>query len=230
MKIICSWCKKIIGEKEPFDDPSISHAKCAACLSRQDKPLDGTTQKSLLVYTLKIVLEGSNPPIWRRIQVRGNTKLDVFHIILQSAMGWGDKHSHEFIIGKKKYANPSQELEKTLDEAGYTLSQLIKEKGQSFKYTYDFGDDWLHEIMVENIETKNIKLLYPVCLEGERACPPEDIGGVPGYEERLLALKDPSHPEHKEIADWFEPSFNPEEFSLNAVNKYLKFLKGLYAK
>src|SRR3989338_1042492 len=125
MKIICSWCKKVMGEKEPFDDPSVSHAKCSACLSKQGKP-HAATQKSLLDYILKVILEGSNPPIWRRIQVRGNTKLDVLHLIFQSAMGWGDKHSHEFIIDSKKYANPDHELEKTLDEAEFMLSQLVK--------------------------------------------------------------------------------------------------------
>ena len=129
MKIICSWCKKFMGEKEPFDDPSVSHAKCSTCLSKQEKR-HAATQKSFLAYTLKIVLEGSNPPIWRRIQVCGNTKLDVLHTILQSAMGWGDKHSHEFIIGEKQYANPSQELEKTLDEAHRTVPFT---KGTSMK-------------------------------------------------------------------------------------------------
>jgi hypothetical protein len=218
-----------MGEKEPFDDPSVSHAKCSACLEEERKS-HPATQKSLLGYILKVVLEGSSPSIWRRIQVRGNTKLDVLHMILQSAMGWGDKHSHEFIIDKKKYANPSHELEKTLDEAEYVLNNLIKTEGESFKYVYDFGDDWVHEITVEKIETKDTKLPYPVCLEGKGACPPEDIGGIPGYEERLLALKDPSHPEHKEIADWFEPSFDPEAFNIEMVNKDLKALKELYSK
>ena len=229
MKIVCSWCKKVMGEKEPFDDPSVSHAKCSACLSKQGTP-HVATLKSLSVYTLKITLEGSNPLIWRRIQVRGNTKLDALHLILQSAMGWGDKHSHEFTIGSKKYANPEHELEKTLDEAEHTLSNLVKAEGQSFKYIYDFGDDWLHEITVEKIETKDMKLPYPVCLEGECACPPEDIGGIPGYEERLLALRDPNHPEHQEMADWFEPSFDPAAFDIEAVNKDLKALTGLYTR
>ncbi len=229
MKIICSWCKKVMGEKEPFDDPSVTHGRCMACLSKQGKT-HAATQKSLVVYTLKVVLQGSDSPIWRRIQVRGNTKLDVLHMILQSAMGWGDKHSHEFIIGKKKYANPSQELEKTLDEAEYMLSALVKSEGQSFKYIYDFGDDWIHEVTVEKVEAKDAKLPHPVCLAGERACPPEDIGGIPGYEERLLALNDPSHPEHKEIADWFEPSFDPAAFNIELANKDLKTLKGFYAR
>jgi hypothetical protein len=175
------------------------------------------------IYQITIALQGSDPPIWRRIQVRGDTPLDGLHDIIQVAMGWTDSHMHQFIVGEAYFGPPvpyDDGLQMS-DETEFKLSQITKDEGSAFLYEYDFGDSWTHELLVEKTlspaETK-----YPICLAGERACPPEDVGGVWGYKGFLEAIRDPDHPEHEDYLEWIGGEFDPEAFDLEGVNATLR--------
>lgn len=176
------------------------------------------------VYQIKVSLDGIRPPIWRRIVVPGDITLDKLHRILQIVMGWEDYHLHQFTIAGKRYGDAGQdefgELG-LLDERRHTLRQLLPRKGLRFKYEYDFGDSWQHTLVVEKIMISEEAGPYPACLAGKRACPPEDIGGVWGYEQYLAVLQHPEHPQHDEWLQW-RGEFDPEAFDLEKVNAELR--------
>ena len=104
------------------------------------------------------------------------------------------------------------------------VTDYLKEKDK-LVYTYDFGDNWQHEIVVEKILQPEEGVKYPRCISGKRSCPPEDVGGVPGYEEFLEAIMDPDHPEHEEMIEWAGEGFDPERFNIDDVNKILERIK-----
>ena len=177
------------------------------------------------IYQLKVTLNDIHPPIWRRILVPGNTTLLKLHDILQIVMGWWDYHLHMFTIADEIYGDPADdeygELG-TLNEARYKLSQVIYGAGQRFSYEYDFGDSWDHTLLVEKIGPPEEGVHYPLCLKGKRACPPEDVGGVWGYEGFLEAIRDPNHEEHDEYLEWAGGEFDPEGFDLVEINARLR--------
>jgi hypothetical protein len=170
------------------------------------------------VYQLKVTLRDIRPPIWRRIQVTSDTNLQRLHQILQTVMGWYGGHLHEFNFFGDTYSDPEGMEGEVLDERKVTLGQLITGEKEKFHYLYDFGDSWEHEILVEKILPIEKGTRYPVCLAGKRACPPEDCGGAPGYENLLEALKDPSHPEHEEMFEWLPGDFDSEKFDIKSIN------------
>jgi hypothetical protein len=175
------------------------------------------------IYQIKVTLKHSRPPIWRRIQVPGDTRLDKLHGILQTVMGWWDAHLHQFIVGRDTYyGQPHPAYEESgadmLDETKVRLDQIATLEKFSFVYEYDFGDSWEHILLVEKILPPEPDVRYPRCLKGKRACPPEDVGGVWGYEAFLAALNDPEHPDHESMLDWFGDEFDPEAFDLKAIN------------
>jgi len=178
---------------------------------------------SQLVYQLLISIIDIEPPIWRRIQVTGDTKLDFLHAILQTTMGWFDEHLHEFEIRGKLYTDPSTSMDEpgAIDEKTVNLAELLPYEEEKFLYVYDLGDWWRHDILVEKILPREKGTRYPVCLEGSRACPPEDCGGTSGYAELLEALGDPSHEEHEAMFDWLQGDFDSEKFDIEYVNKKL---------
>ena len=183
------------------------------------------------VYQFKLTLIGSNPPIWRRIQVEDCT-LDKLHEHIQSAMGWTNSHLHRFEIFKKQYGDPELlddgfEDYDCLDSTEILISEIISDAGKrrlKFTYEYDFGDDWEHEILFEGSKETEAGKKYPLCLEGERACPPEDVGGIYGYYDFLEAITNPEHEEHDSYTDWAR-KFNPEEFDPKKATREMK--KGL---
>jgi hypothetical protein len=128
-------------------------------------------------------------------------------------------------IGRQAYSMADAELDELnmLDEDQYTLEKALGPKVREFVYEYDFGDNWRHRIRVSEIEKPNMEWHYPLCVAGERAAPPEDVGGTHGYEEFLRAIQDPKHPEHKNMRAWVGGIFDPEGFDLNAVNRILRF-------
>ncbi len=175
------------------------------------------------IYQIKVSLMDIDPPVWRRILVPGSIRLDAFHTVLQIVMGWTDTHLHGFIDGDMHYGIPdgdSPDDEK--DERRYRLNQLMKQGKKSIIYEYDFGDGWEHRIVLEKILPFDGKMEVPQCLDGQRACPPEDCGGPPGYEDFLDAITDPSNPEHDSMLDWVGGEFDPELFDLKEVNELLK--------
>ncbi len=185
----------------------------------------GQTVSETTVYQLKITLLGMQTPIWRRLQIRGDFTLADLHDTIQAAMGWTDSHLHEFLIGEARYGEPDLEEEYAAniqDEGEVILYQVLGVEGMRFRYVYDFGDDWQHDVLVEQILPPDPDLTVPICTDGQRACPPEDVGGVPGYEHFLEAMADPSNPEHNEYMTWFGGEFDPEEFDLEEANEALR--------
>ncbi len=178
------------------------------------------------VFQFKITLLGTKPPIWRRVQSHDGTLGDL-HEIIQTAMGWKNCHLHQFIIDGVRYGPPSpDDLDFGLemeDESKVRLSQLLPKTGKTvrFKYEYDFGDGWLHEIQFEGYCPIEKGTQYPVCLEGAQACPPEDVGGIGGYEQFLEALADPKHERHEEFMEWSGP-FDAEEFDPNEATTEIR--------
>jgi hypothetical protein len=132
------------------------------------------------VFSLKVALRGSKPPIWRRLLVADTVTLADLHETIQGAMGWGRCHAHAFDIGGKQYGDP-EFLEDISDEAKTTLKTVYKSGATSFKYTYDFGDHWEHTVTLEKAQPAIEGQVYPICVAGKRNCPPEDCGGVWGY-------------------------------------------------
>jgi len=183
-------------------------------------PLNQT--KSVTIYQLKITLKDTKPPIWRRVLVPDCT-LDDLHYIIQTAMGWGNCHLYAFGIGDTEFMHPdmdSGELD-SADATDTTLGDVITKAKQKFIYTYDFGDGWRHEIVVEKIGQPEPDGKYPICIKACGACPPEDVGGPWGYIEFLAAIADPSHEQHNELMAW-AGEFDPEAFDIEAVNRELK--------
>jgi len=172
------------------------------------------------VVRLKITLKSITPPIWRRIEVL-NCSLDELDGTIQSAMGWDGGHLSSFKVQGEDYLVQSsfgEEMDDCGDAAEIQLNELIADGCKKFSYTYDFGDDWRHEIKVEKILKVTDGHVYPRCVDGARACPPEDCGGVWGYQELVEAMHDPQHPRHEELEDWLGGTFDPESFSPAAVS------------
>jgi hypothetical protein len=175
------------------------------------------------VYQMKVTLKGIHPLIWRRILVTDDTTLTDFHQILQVAMGWEDYHLHQFIIEGRYYGEPDPDYpDNTENQAGIRLSQIVRGENYKFIYEYDFGDSWLHEIVVEKILPIEKGLRYPVCTKGKRSCPPEDVGGPWGYESFVGIIKNKENPDYEETMSWIGGRFDPEEFKLEVINKALQ--------
>jgi len=179
-------------------------------------------------YQFKITLADSQPSIWRRIIVPDGT-LDDLHEWIQAAMGWTNSHLHQFEIRRKLYGDPMM-LEADLydipliDTRETTLADLFDKARppKKFSYEYDFGDGWQHEIEFEGIKPAPAGKKPPCCLEGQRSCPPEDVGGVWGYADFLTAIREPEHEEHEHYLEWVGGDFDPEEFSLAEATKAMR--------
>ena len=176
------------------------------------------------IYQLKITLKDIRPPIWRRVQV-SDCSLALLHEIIQVVMGWDDEHLYSFEVGETEYSDPRGSGELDMEDASRArLSRLIATEKFKFTYTYDFGDNWEHEVLVEKVVPPEAGQRYPVCLGGKRACPPEDVGGPWGYEEFAEAIRDPEHERYEELLEWVGGEFDPEAFDPDAVNKALRRL------
>lgn len=164
------------------------------------------------IYQLRIALTEVTPSVWRRVLVPGGYTLDRVHRVIQHAMGWQDLHLHSFEVGGKQYGEPDPVGELAVrDELDARLDAVVG-KGDVFRYTYDFGDWWEHEVTVEDVFAAEPDERYPICVAGGRACPPEDVGGAYGYGELLEALDDPGHLRHDALSGWLGRAHDPDEF------------------
>lgn len=178
--------------------------------------------ESGVVYQLKITLHNTKPPIWRRVQVK-DCSLAKLHGIIQGSMGWYDSHLHSFEIGGEQYGEPDPMDDFDVSpESKMKLSQIVQEGLKKFSYTYDFGDNWEHTVEVEKTLPAEPGARYPRCIDGKRACPPEDCGGTWGYQDFLNKIKDPKHPEHEEMLEWAGGDFDPEEFDIERINEEMQ--------
>jgi hypothetical protein len=178
------------------------------------------------VYQFKITLKDTKPPIWRRIQVADCT-LDQLHEHIQTAMGWTNSHLHHFRINDQLYGDPMLLAGNFEDSTATKLSDILPRGDEEFRfeYEYDFGDGWDHEVLYERRLKSKRDVQYPLCLGGERACPPEDVGGVWGYVDFLEAVADPENDQHEEMLEWAGGSFDPEAF--DAVDATMRMKGGL---
>ena len=178
------------------------------------------------VYQFKITLKDSKPPIWRRIQVPETYTFWDLHVAIQDAMGWDDYHLHEF-----EMINPSNnskvKIGIPIDDDFFDrevfpgwnqkIIDYFTMKNPTANYTYDFGDNWLHKVQLEKILPREQIVNYPICIKGKRACPPEDCGGIWGYEELLEIIKNPGHEEHEEMLEWLGGDFDLEHFDVKEI-------------
>ena len=194
--------------------------------------LPGGNKAEASIYHLKLVLRGTEPPVWRRLQVPGNANLGWLHAVIQVAVGWTNSHLHRFKVGGAFYSDPRQDSAEAeggpagLDESRVTLQQLAPRVKNTLVYEYDFGDSWEHRITVEKIlPPAPTAATVAQCLAGARACPPEDCGGVGGYDNLLKIIKNPKHAEHASIMEWLGAGFDPEAYDADEANTYLRKLK-----
>jgi len=185
------------------------------------------------IFQLKISLQGAKPPIWRRIQVPGDTTLERLHKVIQLCMGWTDSHLHQFIIDRTCYNLPDMDnmvrTSKPKNEAKFTLHALQDKILPGFQYIYDYGDDWLHQIRVEKILEPKEGKPYPTILAGKRACPPEDVGGIPGLSYLLEVLGNPEHESLKEYREWLDEEYDPARFGKEEIALINAVLEEMYA-
>ncbi len=184
------------------------------------------------IYQMKVVLLDSQPPVWRRLQVPGDARLDWLHAVLQVAIGWTNSHLHQFRVGEKRYSDTRHEFAEfegdpeVFEARKFTLRQIAPREQDAFGYEYDFGDSREHEVTVEKILPPDaVTARTALCIEGARACPPEDCGGVGGYDALLKILRNRKHPEHETMKDWLGRAFDAEAFDVGKINLWLRKLK-----
>jgi hypothetical protein len=176
------------------------------------------------VYQLHISLNDIEPVIWRRIQVLGRVSLYKLNRIIQECMGWTNSHLNLFNINDVEYEVKYENVEENpdaLDEREFKLCQVVQAENVSFTFLYDYGDYWEHSVLVEKILPKEPDVKYPICIDGKRACPPEDCGGPPGFEEFVEAVRNPYHEDHQAMIEWAGYKYDPNEFNLELANKRL---------
>jgi hypothetical protein len=172
------------------------------------------------VLSVKVTLRGTKPPIWRRLLLPGALTLADLHEAIQAAMGWKGGHLHAFDIDGRQYGDP-RAVDDVANESRLTLNGVLKSGVTRFRYSYDFGDDWEHEVVVEKTLPAEAVKSVPACIAGKRNCPPEDCGGVWGYHELLEILADPAHPERAERIEWLGEDFEPDDFSVEIADATL---------
>ena len=172
---------------------------------------------------LKIELQHVKPKVWRRLVVPSTIHLPKLHVVLLRVMGWAGGHCHAFSFTSGEYGEPDPDWDDHLiNESRVSLNTALA-GSTSFTWEYDFGDGWTHKIKVERIDTMPAehKLKFPICLAGAGACPPEDVGGPPGYEDFVQAMANPNHPEHASLKQWYGRPFDPNAFDVQQVQDQL---------
>lgn len=178
------------------------------------------------VLELRIELELTEPVVWRQLVVPETLTMYELHHALQIAFGWRNYHLYTFTVGLQTLGNPDLlEDEEIGNDKLVFINQVFRKQGDSIHYEYDFGDGWMHKITLETINPNDAGIKSAVCIDGRMACPPEDCGGIPGYENLKEAMKNKKHPEHEDLVMWLGKRFDPEEFYLQKVNKELKKIK-----
>lgn len=194
--------------------------------SKTAKPLRNET-----AYRLKITLNGSHPPIWRRVLVPSGITFYRLHRIIQTLFDWQECHLFEFSFSGTAVSLPREDdfslpgSKPSKNAKRVKIDRLLSEEPR-FLYTYDFGDNWEHTVELEAVLEREPEAVYPICTAGERHAPLEDIGGMGGYENFLKAISDPQDPMHEDMLEWSggtenDPGFDPEEFDIDQINGML---------
>ena len=171
------------------------------------------------VFVLRVTIEEISPPIWRAIRVPADAPLSVLHEALQIAVGWKNQHLHDFRIGHVRFGIPEMNEDAYyVDERAAPLGAVLR-LGDEAVYSCDFGDGWKHRVAVERVDARGDPMLR--CLDGARACPPEDCGGPFGYAHLLEVLANPGHEQHAELKRCVPRGFDPAKFEAEPVNRKL---------
>lgn len=179
------------------------------------------------MHQFLIVLQGTDPLVWRRIQIPESYSFWDLHVAIQDAMGWLDCHLHEFRVVLDSKSGPVGRFGIPVDDMPeqppvqpdwrVNVSDTIRRGDLPILYVYDFGDDWRHIVMYEGGVPLERGAKYPRCVSGARKCPPEDCGGVDGYTEFLEAIRDPRHERHAELVEWIGEHFDPDDFDASQL-------------
>lgn len=200
---------------------AVPNPRRSASLPAKRKKSDGPAP----IYQIKVSLRAARPPIWRRLEVPADVSLARLHELIQVAFDWTDSHLHVFETPYGSFGRPDADLGHRA-ASRITLEQVAPAAGDKLRYTYDFGDDWEHDILVEKVLDRDASVAYPRCVGGRRAGPPEDCGGVWGYAELVEILGDPTHPEHRDRLEWLDlddpTGFDPARFDAKAVTAALQ--------
>lgn len=175
------------------------------------------------ICTMRIELVGSDPPIWREVEVPTSMTLRTLHEVVQAAMGWRDYHLWQFTVRGQRYGLPTKEgwgLESPVDARRTSLASLLRRPRTVMTYVYDFGDDWEHRLVLTKIREGEPGIVYPRFVAGERNAPPEDCGGIFGFYDNLDILADPRHPQHAEVRGWLG-DYDPDRLDATAIAKEL---------
>jgi len=180
------------------------------------------------IYQIKVGLRGATPPIWRRLEVPADISLARLHSVIQIAFAWDDSHLHVFETPYGSFGSAGTDLGYRA-ETSATLEQVAPAVNSTLRYTYDFGDDWDHDIRVEKVLDRDETARYPRCTGGRRAAPPDDCGGVWGYAELVEVLSNPADREHEDRLEWLgldtAAEFDPDAFDAAAVTRALSFAR-----
>jgi hypothetical protein len=194
----------------------------------EEMPNRRLANKNAAVFQIKMTLRATDPPIWRRIQTTDCT-LEELHALIQVTMGWGFEHLYLFNIGGVEYADLDmmRDDEDIEDACDTMLSEVLplQNRRPRFEYEYDFGDSWIHQLIVEERFFQAKGVMYPICVAGERACPPEDCGGPWSYPDFVERIRNLDHSGYVETLDWVGDKFDPETFDLEAVNSELRRMR-----
>lgn len=174
------------------------------------------------IVRLHIQLDDVEPAIWRRVEVPLTSTLKAVHDVIQAAMLFEDYHLFQFEVGDRRYGYPDPDWGDDMRDARYIRLGAILARGETrFTYTYDFGDDWRHSVVVEEVVAADPMVDYPRFVDGARRAPPEDVGGLPGFEEFLEAIADPEHREYDSVMTWYGRPFDPTDIGLDVITARL---------
>jgi hypothetical protein len=177
------------------------------------------------VFTLRLTVVCCQPPIWRQLQVRESMWLSRLHDSIQVAFDWFDYQTHAFNLDDLRFGNPLKREELTIeDDRDVTLADLNLEQRERFTYGYHFGEGWQVDLKVEKIGPVEKKAVYPLCIGGERAGPPEDCGGIDAFHDMLACIKEPNTELGREWLEWLGPDYDPEACDLKKINEGLRKL------
>lgn len=198
-------------------------------------------KRAATVHQFRVVLDDVTPPVWRQFQLPSEATFWDLHCAINDAMGWEDAHLHEFRVGSKRHGQrigiPLDDEMFPGDDPGHAdwdvpITAHFSRRGASCNYLYDFGDGWSHTVRLEAILPREPNGKFPRCLDGARACPPEDCGGPPGYERLCAAITDPAGTDEdtEDLLDWFgdyDPeAFDATEVTFHSAARRLKALRG----
>jgi hypothetical protein len=179
------------------------------------------------IARIRIELQDIEPKIWRRVDVPLSTSLMGLHDIIQVVMGWQDEHPFDFRVGDKIYSEPYPDDDmyerKTYNAKSIRLKTLVERGVGQFLYTYDFGDNWQHDIVIESVRDGEAEIDYPVFVDGARRCPPDDVGGAPCFMDFLEAMLNPTHEEHRRMIEWYGKPFAPLDINEDHVRRVLSW-------